>query len=380
MQRLISIILEEWRVIFHDKGVMLVLVFAPLIYATIYSLTYSTEVLRNVPIGVVDASHTSASRELVAAINLNPNTVVAYQCTDMEQAKQLLFERKIYGIAYIPERYEQSILSGEMAHVAIYLDASYMLAYRQVFKSIIDAVRAEAGQVEISNITLDAEALTQRIATAQSIEYKTHTLFNSYLGYGAFVMPPALILILQQTMLVGVGMIGGTRREKGSKSHSAPCRIVVGRAIAYGAIYALIALYLLSIHYPIFGYPENGRTADVALFVGLYIATCALAATAMASIFMRRETSLLVLLWCSIPLLMLSGISYPVQAMPEWIRIVGEVIPSTHGIRGFVRLQTMGATLGDVWIEVRSLLILGGVYFALAYMGLIRASRITSTK
>lgn len=53
-QQLRSVMGNELRTIFGDEGVLLVLVLALLIYATVYSLAYGSQVLRNVPIGVID--------------------------------------------------------------------------------------------------------------------------------------------------------------------------------------------------------------------------------------------------------------------------------------------------------------------------------------
>ena len=132
-----SVMRNELRSIFTDQGVMLVLVFAIFIYSTIYGLAYGNQVLRNVPIGVVDNSRTSASRSLTNAFDAGPNTYVAYEPTDMEAAKRLFFDREIYGIVYIPEDYERCLLGGRQATVSVYCDASYFLMYRQVFQEIV---------------------------------------------------------------------------------------------------------------------------------------------------------------------------------------------------------------------------------------------------
>ena len=122
-----SVVRNEFRTIFSDGGVMLILIFALLIYATVYSLAYGSQVLRNVPIGVVDQSRTHASRTLIETFNAGPNTYVAYEPSDMEEARELFYDRKIYGVVYIPADYEKNLLGGLQANVAIYCDASYFL-------------------------------------------------------------------------------------------------------------------------------------------------------------------------------------------------------------------------------------------------------------
>ena len=214
---------------------MLILVFALLIYATAYSLAYGAQVLRNVPIGVVDESRTPTSRSLIEAFNAGPNTYVAYEPTDMEQARRLFYDRKIYGVVYIPSNYAEKLYGGEQAVVAIYCDASYFL-------------------------------ITNPHATTQPVIYQAHNLFNPYLGYGTFVMPAIIMVIIQQTMLIGIGMIGGTWREFGLYHKLCPAGrrrmstlpIVTGRALVYASVYVVTCAYVLGVHYRLFNYPTNG--------------------------------------------------------------------------------------------------------------------------
>ena len=371
--RLINIILNEYRTVFRDEGVVLIMLLAPIIYATIYSLTYGTEVLRNIPIGVVDISLTPSSRQLIDEMNSTPNIVVAYETGDMHEAKQLLFDRKIYGIAYIPSDYEKGLMREESTSIAIYLDASYMLAYRQVFQALTTTIFATDAIVEFEQLLSHDTSSAQAQAMVQPIRYEAYSLFNPSLGYGTFVMPPALILILQQTLLIGIGMIGGTRRRQ-TIAQTSTLKTILGRSVTYFSLYAIICLYLFMVHYRLCGYPINGRAGEIAIFIGLYLLASIFAAIALSTLFRSRETPLLLLLLISIPLLMISGISFPAEAMPVWVQAIAKIFPSTFGIQGFVRLQTMGASLNDVLTEVESLAILTVIYFTAAYIAIERQS------
>ena len=86
-QQMLSVMRNEFRTIFTDAGVVLILVLALIIYATVYSMAYGAQVLRNVPIGVVDECRTPTSRSLIDTFNAGPNTYVAYNPTSMEEAK-----------------------------------------------------------------------------------------------------------------------------------------------------------------------------------------------------------------------------------------------------------------------------------------------------
>jgi ABC-2 type transport system permease protein len=208
--------------------------------------------------------------------------------------------------------------------------------------------------------------------------YQSHNLFNPYLGYGTFVMPAIIMVIIQQTMLIGIGMIGGTWREFGLYRKLCPAGrrrmstlpIVLGRGLVYALIYAVTCTYILGLHYRLFHFPMNGATGAVMLFMAAYLAACIAMGIAVSTLFRYRENSLLLLLWTSIPVLMLSGVSYPRQGIPDWLFNLGQLFPSSHGVNGFIRIQTMGASIPEVFAEIKWLIILTVVYGGLACIGI----------
>ena len=387
-----AVIRNEFQTIFKDGGAMLILIFALIIYATAYSLAYGSQVLRNVPIGVVDESRTPTSRSLIDTFNAGPNTYVAYTPTSMEEARELFYARKIYGVVYIPADYEKKLYGGEQANVAIYCDASYFLMYRQVFQEVVTSIGKTGAMVEFQRLIAKGANIPQAQATTQPVIYQSHNLFNPYLGYGTFVMPAIIMVIIQQTMLIGIGMIGGTWREFGlyrklcppDRKRMSTLPIVLGKALVYGMFYSVTTFYILGLHYRLFHYPMNGATGTIVVFMLAYMAACIALGIAISTLFRYRENSLLLLLWTSIPLLMLSGVSYPREGIPDWLFNFGQLFPSSHGVDGFIRIQSMGASLSEVLPEIRMLCILTLIYGGLACIGIhqviARAAKDTPVK
>ncbi len=191
-------------------------------------------------------------------------------------------------------------------------------------------------------------------------------------------MPAIIMVIIQQTMLIGIGMIGGTWSEFGlykklippGRRRMSTLPVVAGKAFVYASIYAVTLFYILGLHYKLFHFPTNGHTADIIAFLIPYLLSCIFLGIAVSTLFQRREQSIMLLLWCSIPALMLSGASVPREAMPEWLYRFGQILPSSSGVEGFIRLQSMGASFSDVLHEVRILWILTIVYGGFAAVGI----------
>ena len=373
-----SILRNEYRHIFHDAGVILIVIGAIFIYSTAYSLAYKNEVLRNVPVAVVDNSHTAQSRQLVRALDATPNLRVAYKSSSLEEAKRLFHERKINGIIVIPSDYEKKIMRNERVNISIYADASYFLMYRQVFFDVMGSVLYSNSQIEWVRFVAKGAQPGQAAALSNPVQTTIENMYNPYGGYATFIMPAILIVIIQQTLLIGIGMVGGTWRERGLYKTLIPLGekrlsvipIVLGKSTAYLSIYCATLLYVMGFHYKVFGYPSNGAAGDVVLFLIPYLLSCTFLGIALSSLFRRRENSLLLLLFTSIPFLMLSGASIPQESIPQWLFQLGRIIPSSSGVDGFIRIRTMGATLSEVSVQFWTLWILSGLYFILACLGM----------
>lgn len=383
-----SVLRSEYRNIFHDAGVLLIAVGAIFIYSMAYSLAYKNEVLRDIPVAVVDNSHTPSSRQLIRAFDATPNIDVAYKPTSLEEAKKLFFERKVYGVIVIPSDYEKKLMRTEKVNIAIYADASYFLMYRQVFFDFAGSIGQSNYHVEWLRFVSKGASTKQAEALSSPVVTSVHNLYNPYLGYATFIMPAILIVIIQQTLLIGIGMVGGTWREKKlyrtliptGQSRMSVFPIVLGKSTAFISIYCITITYLLTFHYKLFGYPVKGDTMDLILFLIPYLLSCTFLGIAVSTLFKHRENSLLLLLFTSIPVLILSGASVPSECIPTWLFNGAKIIPSSSGVDGFLRIQTMGATLAEVGTQFRTLWILTGVYFILACFGMRRVLRKTENE
>ena len=248
---------------------------------------------------------------------------------------------------------DSDILAEQQSRVAILGDASYFLAYREVAEGAVAAIQ-----------DMNSEIIEQRNGTySPPILLEQRNIFNAELGYGIFVMPAIILLIVQQTALIGIGMVSATRRERGERYPSdSPIAITIGRTLTYLAIYALTLGFMLTVHYSLFGYPMRGVWWRCIAVILPYLLAVIFLAQAVGALFRRRESSIVWLLWLSIPFLLVSGVSLPPQAFPKWLYILGKIVPSSSAVDGWIRVQTMGATLTDVAPEITLLWVLVAIY------------------
>lgn len=337
---------RELRLIFEDSGAVLLLVFAMLIYATIYSIAYGAEVVESLPIAVVDSDNSAMSRSVIEGLSEGENVVIAYEVESVAEGRHLFYNRDVYGIVVIPEDFEQRVLSMQGTSISLILDGSHLLLYRTVLQQAMADILAK-GNGGVVKLT-------------------TEVLYNRSLGYGSFVMPSIVVLLVQQTLLIGVGMVAIRRRRHSVLIvHKGWCYSiwqVLSITLTHILIYSVSLTFVLATIWSVFGFPFNGRVVDLTFFMLLYIIASSAMAQMLSHLFTRREAPILTLLWSSVPILLLAGLSYPKEAFPEWLYALGRLFPSSGAVVGFVDLNTMGASLRDIESEIVNIAILAFLY------------------
>lgn len=360
---------QEFRTTFRDQGVLIFFVLVPLVYPLIYSFIYTNETIREVPTVVVDNSRSSLSREYLRKVDTSPETSIVAHCADMEEAKLMLKDRKAYGIIYIPAHFSDDIARGKQTQVSIFCDMSGLLYYKALLTANTNvslAMNADIKMERAGNTTARQDEIT-----AYPIEYEDVAIFNPTNGFAAFLIPAVLILIIQQTLLLGIGLSAGTAREQNrfkdlvpiNRHYNGTLRIVMGKGLSYFMVYSLVAVYILCVVPRLFSLNQIAIPGVLTLFALPYLAACIFFAMTASIAIRNRETCMLLFVFTSVPLLFLSGISWPGAAMPEFWRYFSYIFPSTFGINGYVRINSMGATLNEVSFEYQALWIQTGIYF-----------------
>lgn len=360
---------QEFRTTFRDQGVLIFFVLVPLVYPLIYSFIYTNETIREVPTVVVDNSRSSLSREYLRKVDASPETSIVAYCADMEEAKLMLKDRKAYGIIYIPAHFSDDIVQGKQTQVSIFCDMSGLLYYKALLTANTNvslAMNAAIKMERAGNTTARQDEIT-----AYPIEYEDVAIFNPTNGFAAFLIPAVLILIIQQTLLLGIGLSAGTAREHNqfkdlvpiNRHYNGTLRIVMGKGLSYFMVYSLVAVYILCVVPRLFSLNQIAIPGVLTLFTLPYLTACIFFAMTASIAIRNRETCMLLFVFTSVPLLFLSGISWPGSAMPSFWRYFSYLFPSTFGINGYVRINSMGATLNEVAFEYRALWMQTGIYF-----------------
>jgi ABC-2 type transport system permease protein len=368
------IMVEEIKGIFKDRGVVIIVILATIVYPLLYCAMYKNETLTNVPVAVVDDSHSSVSARLSREMDATRDLKVVAKLHNMKDAKEYFDEGKIHGIIYIPADFSKNINEGKQATISVYSDMSSFLYYRAMVLATNYVVLDLGKEIQINRLALNGISGKDADIMISPVKYEGTVLYNKGMGFASFLMPAVLILIIHQTLVFGIGMAAGTAREENryhalvsSSVHKGKVfRVIFGKSMAFFALYLFWAVYILGFIPGLFNLPHLGSAFTLLEFVVPFLLATIFFAMTISVFNPTREAQMVLLLFFSLILLFLSGISWPQSNMAGFWKIFSYVFPATFGIQGFIKINTMGAGINEINLELTGLWIQTAVYFVLA--------------
>lgn len=241
-----NVIRHEWKAIATNPAILLVLAGGIFLYGLLYNYMYAPNLVRKAPVAVVDLSHSALSREYVRWLDAAPQTSVYAQTPDILEAREWMKKGEVTGILYISSDFETHVARGETSVFTLYAATDAFLNFKglqeassRVMLAVNDAHRC-AGTVFLPPQGLLA------VASSTPVNVSGTALYNYTEGYGSYLIPAVMIVIIFQTMLMVIAMLTGEEAEQRREGiHSMRARslkdmlcIVSGRTFVYVGIFS----------------------------------------------------------------------------------------------------------------------------------------------
>jgi ABC-2 type transport system permease protein len=338
-------------------------VLGPLLYGIYYPQPYLNQILRKIPIAVVDSDQSELSRGIVETLDASGAVSVAVRAADLGEARAALDRGEAFAVVGIPPGAERDVLKGSIVHIPIYADATYLFIFRTISNGIAVAINTLSAELAAGGARTDGSLVKASLASTSPADILLQPIFNPVGGYASYIVPAAFVLILQQMLLIGASLLTVVALAQRTGSAFAT---VLGRGVAHLTIY-LPALALYFIILPRFyGFSTLGQPLQLFALASVFTLATSFMAQAAGAWFKHPETPTLIFLGTSLPQLFLTGFSWPREAIPEAVQTVGYIFPSFFAIDGLVRINQLGASLWEVARDWRGLWILTIIYFTLA--------------
>ncbi|MDE6556847.1 MAG: ABC transporter permease [Duncaniella sp.] len=372
---------EMWRV-FTDVGVLIFFFGLPLAYPVVYTLIYNPEVVTEIPTVIVDHSRTAESRDLVRAIGSTQAVKVIGYAADLAEAKRAWAEKKCYGVVEIPADYASRIGTGKPVNVDFYSDVSLLLRYRQYLFALTGVQIDKVQQITAERITTLAGG-AETMVSGLPVNTQSNLMGDTSQGFASFVMPGVFILILQQSMILGVCCLAGTANDRrrfrrqgradvpipgDDYSGAGPVTVVLGKTLCYVVIYLPLAYFILTIVPEVFSLPHVQSASQYMPFVFPVLVASALLAQTLQVFVRERESCFPLIVFTSVVFLFMSGLTWPRYAFNQFQLFIADLVPATWGVNGFIRITSDGSTLSNVAGFYRPLWYLSAGYFITAVL------------
>ena len=372
--KVISVIHDEFKTIAGSYAILLVLMGGIFVYGLLYNYMYAPDLVRKV--AVVDHSHSELSRHYVRLLDATPQVNVVTTATGYPEAQDMMKSGRVAGILYLPDDFEDRVARGEESVFIMYETTSAFLYYLAMQEASAASMLALNDDYRPEMLVFLPKEATTKLASARAVEVVGTALYNPTEGYGTYLIPSVLVVIIFQTLMMVIAMISGDERYSGlivrfagnpvNLSLERMAQVVIGKTFVYGMLYAVFALFLLGLIPLMFGLPDIGNPLYVImLMIPFLLATSFFGLTA-SLFFTDSDAPLLMIAFFSVGLIFLSGVSYPMELMPWYWKLVHYLLPAAPATMAYVKLNSMGASMSEIHPEYITLWVQCAFYFVTA--------------
>lgn len=366
-----QLIKTELRSVMTNPVVVLTVFGGVAFYSFLYPLPYAQQTPREQPIAIVNLDGSQTSLKLERMVDATPQVKVVTRLHTIADAKQAFLNREITGFLVIPEHFYKDLMLGSSPTLAYAADASYFLVYGTVVEGLATAGGTLGAQVKVSKMVIDGVPLSMASHDYSAIKLNMKPTFNPTMGYIEYVVPAVFVLILQQTLIMAVGLQTGTQRHgRGYWSQVPTGALLFARTLVFVAIYYLLSAYYFGFSFERLNVNHVANAGELLTLLLPFLLGCCGLGLWLGYLLPRRELVTLVVLVSSMPLIFLAGFIWPVESIPAPLLWFANLSPSTWAIKGFLALNQMGATWQQVakhWTALWVLTVLwGGVAYWIA--------------
>ncbi|MBT4522245.1 MAG: ABC transporter permease [Halieaceae bacterium] len=365
IHRLIATIIKEMLSLLRDPQTRAALIGAPLLQLLIFSYAATMDV-RNINIAVINDDAGRWSQEFIARVQASSFVNKLVTVGDMEELTELIESRKVLLGMRFQADYSRNINADKPA----------------VLQLLIDGRRANAGQISSGYLSTIAAQLGQELQQ-QRIDGRGRPVasvrhwFNQNLEFRWFIVPSvgaaqAMIIAFMMTSLAIA-----RERELGTfdqllVSPSTMIEIMIGKSIPallggmfVGTVVLVLAVFLFEI-------PFAGSIGWFFLSLFVFLFSVIGIGLTISTLCQTQQQAVLGTIFCTMPIMLVSGFITPVDNMPHWLQVGAELNPLKHFLVIVQGTYLKSMDGGQIWSNIWPMIVIGMVSIATAWLVLNR--------
>ncbi|WP_223192984.1 ABC transporter permease [Paenibacillus sedimenti] len=372
--RIGKLISEEWMHILKDRRLFLILFFVPVLYTVLFGSIYLHHKVTEMATVVIDEDQSPLSRQIIQAFEESESFQITKEYHSEEDVKRALSSGEAKVGLVIPSNFEAKLKRGDTLPLLTLIDGSNMMISNSATKGANEVITTFSMGYSMKKLQLQQGLQSEQVMnTLSPIPYRYRIMYNSAFNYSDFMLYGLMGAILQQVLFLGIALTITREKDGGTWQRFAawkrnPWRI----AYAKTAPYFLINLFNSTIAFVIalyaFGAPLAGS-----LLVGLGLILCFTFAVSgigyLISLFSSNQlgatqTAMLI----AVPSFMLSGFTWPMEAMPKVLQVLGHMLPLTYFLDGVRNVFVKGNDMSVISHDCIALILTGTLTYFIAML------------
>lgn len=337
---------KEATLVYNDHSILLALLAAPLLYFALMGSTYFNKDEENVSVGVVDLDHSQSSKSFVNKLNATQKINITHSYIDLVEAKNGFYSFDVQGIVEIPKGFEEKLIAKESTPIGLILNNSKFLSSNDINKAV-NLVAMEYAENSRQKF-FESKGINPSLAQlkAQPITAQINAVYNPTNNYGNFLLPALFILILHQTLLIGMSESVAYDREENllkcnlKESNYSFLNYIFGKTGFYLLLYFAYFLLTFFVVFPIFDLPLNGSLFTLITISFLFFMATIFYGWFVSSFFKSQARVMEIMAFTSYPVFLITGITWSFKDMPLILQYISNLIPLKPYFE-FIKKQTV---------------------------------------
>lgn len=367
MKEILEILKRELRNVSKDSSLFLILLLAPILYAFMYGSIYLNKGEEKVKLALIDNDGTAISRTLTEQLNSTPMIEIV-PSSNISEAQEKMFHGEVQGYFYIQSGFEKNIFSLKQANVNLVLNASRFLPSSDLLSTATKVCLTVGAGVRKTYFNKQGMGEDEAMKMTNPINMDYRPLYNSSMTYGSFLLPGLLAIILQQTLLIGIAAAFTSEREEKKLlslyqlSRQNISKMIFGKSLLYFIVFMIFGFFFSIVNFSVFGVEVRGNYLDLAVVSALFISTIIVFGMLIGSFFKTKLFAFQVLVFSSYPIFLITGYSMPYQALPRFVQILSDMLPTSPFLKTYISIVQAGGSLSDNLSSVIHLVVLWIVF------------------
>jgi ABC-2 type transport system permease protein len=349
------------------------IIVAPIILFSLLAAIYGHKVVKDIPFAICDQDNTELSRTVVRMLESTRSLKITCYLQSEAEIQDAILRGKVQGGCVIPAGMEAQVKGGTSADGVIYKNSANLIVGNLIYRDAATVLKTVSGGVLLKKLRAKGMSEQQALSLINPIRADIYSLFNPGYNYSNFLVATLLPMILQMLiMMSGVTLFNteireGTFGDLWSAANGSAAAVALGKALPHIFIHSATMLGLFVLLFPLFGIPIYGSMTAAFLFSIYFVMSCLFPVMLVSAIVQDPQFGTEIAVFVSTPAFLFSGETFPIIAMPALYQVIAQLLPFTHFLSGFIKIQQFAAPLHYLLPDIAKL----SLFIWPAFFGLI---------